>query len=119
MQPNCTDLIGRDIAVLGRFIALYCRGRHSKKQKAVVRGKGKIEQYIAPLSISLCDECTKLLLYAASKRLLCPYNPKPACKDCETHCYGEPHRSRIRTIMRYSGVRMILRGSVTYIKKFF
>lgn len=119
MHENIADQRKRDIAILGKFVALYCQGRHAKKQKAIVIGHGKIERCIAPLSLRLCDECAKLFLYAASKRFICPYHPKPACKDCEAHCYGETHRNKIREIMRYSGMRMILRGKVSYIKKFF
>jgi len=109
--------IEHDIGVLGKFIQIYCDGKHHV-QKSKVTGSGKVAQYVDPLNLTLCDDCKKLLLYAASKRIICPYNPKPACKDCTTHCYAEPNRSKIREVMRYSGMRMILRGSIWYIKKF-
>lgn len=112
------DKIAHDIGVLGKFIAIYCGGKHSDRQKYSVSATGKISQYVDPLNVILCQECKKLLLYAASKRILCPYNPKPACKDCTTHCYAEPYRNTIRQVMRYSGMRMIFRGSISYIKKF-
>ncbi|MEJ5362730.1 MAG: nitrous oxide-stimulated promoter family protein [Spirochaetota bacterium] len=109
--------IEHDIAVLGKFIQIYCNGKHTA-QKSKAKGNGKIAQYIDPLNVVLCDDCKKLLLYAASKRIICPYDPKPACKDCTTHCYAEPNRSKIREVMRYSGMRMIFKGSIWYIKKF-
>ncbi len=118
MHSSCREAIQKDIGVLGTFIAMYCAGKHPARGRSVVRGVGKLSDYINPRGVELCDECAKLFLYAASKRLICPYNPKPACKDCQTHCYGEPHRSKIREIMRYSGMRMILRGSISYIRKF-
>jgi len=109
--------IKNDIWVLGKFIQIYCDGKHYV-QKSKVTGNGKVAQYVDPLNLILCYDCKKLLLYAASKRIICPYNPKPACKDCTTHCYAEPNRSKIREVMRYSGMRMILKGSIGYIKKF-
>lgn len=109
--------IEHDIGILGKFIKIYCDGKHYA-QKSRVTGNGKIARYIDPLDLTLCDDCKKLLLYAASKRMICPYDPKPACKDCTTHCYAEPNRSKIREVMRYSGMRMILKGSISYIKKF-
>ncbi|MGB4268513.1 MAG: nitrous oxide-stimulated promoter family protein [Spirochaetota bacterium] len=110
--------IEHDIGILGKFIQIYCNGKHNVR-KSKVKGYGKIAQYIDPLNVELCDDCKKLLLYAASKRIICPYDPKPACKDCTTHCYAEPNRSKIREVMRYSGMRMIFKGSISYIKKFF
>jgi hypothetical protein len=111
------DAICHDIGVLGKFIKIYCNGKHDAP-KSKVTGTGKLAMYIDPLGVSLCDDCKKLLLYAASKRMICPYDPKPACKDCTTHCYAEPNRSKIRQVMRYSGMRMIFKGSISYIKKF-
>lgn len=119
MPGNYNEGIEKDIILLGKFVSLYCAGKHQEKAKREVQGAGKLVRYINPLGVRMCNDCAKLLLYAASKRLICPYDPKPACKDCETHCYAEPHRSEIRKVMRYSGMRMILWGSVSYIRKFF
>ena len=118
MDVNNQNAIKHDIGVLGKFIDIYCHGKHRTKAKSLVHGHGKVALYVNPLEVRLCDECTKLLLYAASKRMICPYNPKPSCKDCTTHCYAEPKRSTIREVMRYSGIRMIFKGSISYIKKF-
>lgn len=112
------NAIKHDISILGKFITIYCDGKHADKPKSKVMGNGKVAMYVDSLNLTLCDDCRKLLLYAASKRIICPYNPKPACKDCTTHCYAEPNRSKIREVMRYSGMRMILKGSIGYIKKF-
>jgi hypothetical protein len=118
MHNQMTNAISKDVAVLGNFISIYCKGKHRDRITSLVNAPGKLGVHVNSLSLELCDECKALLLYAASKRLICPYDPKPACKDCATHCYAEPHRSRIREVMRYSGMRMILRGSISYIKKF-
>ncbi len=117
-MENNDNAIIHDIGILGKFIHIYCSGKHQGMSKSRVKGNGKVAQYVNSLDIELCDDCKKLLLYAASKRIICPYHPKPACKDCATHCYAEPNRSKIRQVMRYSGMRMIFKGSISYIKKF-
>ncbi len=33
---------------------------------------------------------------------------KPVCTVCPVHCYTRKYREKIKTIMRYSGPRMIL-----------
>lgn len=57
----------------------------------------------------LCPSCTELLVYARKRIDNCPKGSlKPFCSACTIHCY-EPHmRERIRTVMRYSGPRMLL-----------
>ncbi len=117
MDTN-NNAIKHDIGILGKFITIYCEGKHADKPKTEVRGNGKVAMYVDPLNLMVCEDCKKLLLYAASKRIICPYDPKPACKDCTSHCYAEPNRTKIRQVMRYSGMRMIMKGSIAYIKKF-
>jgi hypothetical protein len=54
-------------------------------------------------------ECLELIAYAHKKLDLCRYgNKKPACSKCTTHCYSAEKRKMIKTVMRYSGPRMIL-----------
>ncbi len=55
-----------------------------------------------------CNDCQQLLEYAEKKIDLCPLiKDKPTCANCSIHCYDESRRERIRTVMRYSGPRMI------------
>lgn len=112
------DAIKHDINVLGKFISIYCTGKHYDREKKPFHSSGKIASYMNTLHVIVCDDCKKLLRYAASKRIICPYTPKPACKDCAAHCYAEPNRNKIREIMRYSGIRQILKGGMSNIKKF-
>ena len=53
------------------------------------------------------------------RRLLCPHDPKPACKHCVTQCYSDKHRRSIRRIMKHSGMQLILRGRLDLILKYF
>ena len=80
----------REKQIVGDMIALYCRGNH-KTQKG-----------------SLCADCAQLLAYAKERSDKCPYmENKTFCSSCKTHCYRPDMRERIRTVMRYSGPRMI------------
>lgn len=56
----------------------------------------------------LCPSCKELLSYAHERIDRCPEGAgKPFCSACAIHCY-EPHmREQIRTVMRYSGPRML------------
>ena len=117
--PALDETIGKDIEVLAEFIHIYCQDRHPGAAAFRAESCGAVGRYLAPVEFSYCADCLKLLLHAASKRVICPYDPKPACKKCETHCYGPGYRERIRIVMRYSGMRLIKRGRFGLIKKYF
>ena len=108
----------RDIEVLAEFINIYCGDYHNDREKEEVRAGGEVGQYVNPLKVRLCDDCKKLLLHAASKRIVCPYHPKPACKKCPTHCYAPGYREKIREVMRYSGKRLIKKGRLDLVWKY-
>lgn len=78
-----------ELETLLKMIALYCRGRHGGER--------------------LCASCAKLAAGAAERLARCPHDPKPACRDCRTHCYPPELRAQIRAVMRYAGPRMPLR----------
>ncbi len=46
---------------------------------------------------------------------MCPLDPKPTCKNCKIHCYAPENRAKIREVMRFSGMHMIIRGRVDMI----
>jgi hypothetical protein len=109
---------GKDIAVLGEFISIYCGQKHPFAIKKLVRTCGGIAPYINDLDLQLCASCARLMLYSASMRVLCPYDPKPSCKKCRTHCYRSDYRSRIREVMRFSGMYVIKHGRFGLITKY-
>jgi predicted amidophosphoribosyltransferase len=100
---NCrtTAADERRIAPAARFIAVYCRNHHDR---------GGAE---------LCADCADLLAYVRERLANCPYDPKPKCKSCRTHCYKPQYRERIRAVMRYSGMYFVKRGRIDWLIRYF
>jgi len=68
---------------------IFCRGNHSTRKE-------------------LCEDCSNLLEYSLARIDGCLYEAnKPVCADCPIHCYRKDMREKIRSVMRYSGPRMI------------
>jgi len=93
--------IARDLRILEKFIEVYCRRHHEPP-----RGE-------------LCAECRDLLEYARGKLERCPYDPKPKCKACPTHCYEPARRARVREVMRFSGMHFVKRGRLDWLVRYF
>jgi hypothetical protein len=111
------EAIERDVKVLEEFIVLYCRDHHVRNM-----GTGSVSavQETVPVpSSSLCPDCQALLDYARLRRSECPYDPKPACRSCRTHCYQPSQRARIREVMRYSGIRVAATGGLRRLRGLF
>lgn len=71
------------------MIQMYCKKCH-KTQK------------------NLCQDCSDLHKYAEERLKNCRFGEsKPTCETCTVHCYKPYMREKIRTVMRYSGPRMI------------
>ena len=84
--------------VMSEMIAIYCRGQGHPHRTA--------EQDGAP---ALCPDCRRLLAYARDRIIRCPrMEVKSFCSACPVHCYSRDMREQIRTVMRYSGPRMLL-----------
>lgn len=78
----------REKRIVGDMIALYCKKNHSGK--------------------TLCADCRALLDYAHARTDKCPFmESKTFCSNCRVHCYSPQMRESIRTVMRYSGPRML------------
>ncbi|MGB2981183.1 MAG: hypothetical protein WBC77_08050, partial [Candidatus Zixiibacteriota bacterium] len=65
--------IRKDVKVLVGFIRIFCANNHSENSKSPVRAKGRTGEFLNDVSVELCDDCTKLLLHGAGKRITCPY----------------------------------------------
>ncbi|MCP4709781.1 MAG: nitrous oxide-stimulated promoter family protein [Planctomycetes bacterium] len=87
--------------IITRFIEVYCRKQHGGKHR------------------SLCVSCQDLLDYAMKRLEKCPYDPKPKCKHCQTHCYRGDYRDKIREVMRFSGIHYVKRGRLDWLIKYF
>ncbi|MCU0821366.1 MAG: nitrous oxide-stimulated promoter family protein [Spirochaetes bacterium] len=110
--------IQNDIDLLANFISIFCGCNHRERKKSEIKAPGKLSYYLKNNDDIICDECRRLLLHSASKRLSCPYDPKPRCKKCETHCYGTGYREKIREVMRFSGKYLIKHGKIGLILKY-
>ena len=83
----------REKQTIRTMIGIYCRGNHRPAEE-------------------LCGDCRELLGYAEQRLARCPHAEKPACKDCDIHCYAPEKRQAIQAVMRYAGPRMLLRDPV-------
>ncbi|MBQ8503310.1 MAG: nitrous oxide-stimulated promoter family protein [Clostridia bacterium] len=80
--------------IVGEMIALYCKKNHKSGKE-------------------LCQECQALKAYAEQRSDKCPFmETKTFCSNCKVHCYKPQMREQIRTVMRFSGPRMIFHHPV-------
>ncbi len=101
----------KDVKVLTDFIAIFCREHHQAEARDTFPIKdARLRSVLGDKDLLLCHDCSRLLNHGIAKLLLCPYDPKPACRKCETHCYAPGYRERIREVMRFSGTYMIKHG---------
>jgi len=118
MNDKQERAVKKDISTLASFFQIYCSGVHGSKDKEKVEGRGILKKYFER-QLLLCVECQRHFYYAAVKRILCPYFPKPACKKCPAICYSDGHRQFMRKMMRFSGKYLITRGRIDLIFKYF
>jgi len=104
----------KDIRLIGKFVEVYCHGRHGTAEKnlfSLPAGLGERR---------LCPECSGFLLYAVTRRIKCPLeSEKPTCKHCRVHCYNKTNLAKVKEIMAYSGRKLIMRGRLDYIWHYF
>lgn len=78
----------REKETVSLMIRIYCRKNHGGK--------------------ALCPDCAALDAYARMRSDKCPFmETKTFCSNCKVHCYQPEMREKIRTVMRFSGPRMI------------
>jgi hypothetical protein len=101
----------KDIEVLSNFVSIFCREKHPLETKDTFCIKDeRLRRALGSQELLLCLDCRKLLNHGIAKMLLCPYDPKPMCKKCQTHCYAPGYRERIREVMKFSGLYLIKHG---------
>lgn len=82
------------------MIRLYCKKKEKNKE--------------------LCPACKELLEYATTRLDKCPFRDKKGvCKNCNIHCYKPEMRERIKTVMRFSGPRLIFHYPIIAIRHLF
>ena len=103
----------KDIRVLSEFVSIFCREKHRLENKDTFLVKDdRLRRTLDSKDLRLCEDCRKLLNHGIAKLLLCPYNPKPMCKKCETHCYAPGYREKVQEVMKFSGMYLIKHGRV-------
>lgn len=112
-KPNTPELLRKDLRTLALFVRIYCTAKHTGQGPVAYRGFDLKD--ISGKELQLCPGCSKLLHHALVKRVACPRDPKPQCKHCPTHCYSPVYRKQIREVMRFSGMRLLLRGRLDYL----
>lgn len=86
--------------IVAEMISLYCRKNH--------RATTISHNTTAEKKQQLCSECQSLLAYAEKRSNHCPFmEEKTFCSNCKVHCYREDMREKIRTVMRFSGPRIL------------
>ncbi len=106
-----TDKRLKDLRILGNFIAIYCQENHKTKEHTAFAFKDeKLNSALSGPKLMLCQDCGRLLNHGMAKLMMCPYNPKPMCKKCPTHCYAPGYRQRMQEVMRFSGMYLIKHG---------
>ena len=110
----------KEIRILRDFISVFCQEKHPGRNKGVFSIKdARLRQSIGNRELQLCQDCQKLLHHGIAKLLMCPYDPKPTCKKCQTHCYAPGYRDKIRQVMKFSGMYLIKHGRVNLIMHYF
>jgi len=107
-----------DIRTLMKFVGIYCRENHPE-EKAPFSFKLFDIKEMEKKEIPLCQDCIRLLTYGLTMRLKCPHDPKPMCKKCETQCYDGDYKSKIREVMKFSGMYVVKRGRVDLLYHYF
>ncbi len=110
----------KDLKVLGSFVSIFCRENHKTIERSLFPIKdGRLKQAIGSEGLILCQDCQKLFSHGMAKLLQCPYEPKPMCKKCRTHCYAPGYRERMREVMRFSGLYLIKHGRLDLVLHYF
>ncbi|KLV06839.1 nitrous oxide-stimulated promoter family protein [Photobacterium ganghwense] len=95
-SPVLLGSLDTELKTIQAMVKIYCRDHHGP---------------------TLCDSCRDFLHYAHTRLDRCPYGEnKPTCRICPIHCYKADYKALSRTIMRYSGPRMLLRHPILAIR---
>jgi hypothetical protein len=108
----------KDLRVLVSFTAVYCQHHHDSAMSGVDVGS-EMSQPLVAGKYQICPDCREFLAYAVARRIQCPLDPKPVCKQCEVHCYKPVYRQRVKDIMRFSGKHLLLRGRLDLLWHYF
>lgn len=101
----------KELKVLAGFVDIYCRENHGDRARSEFPVRDdRLNRIWKKGTPVLCEECRRLLDHGIAKLMLCPYDPKPMCKKCPTHCYAPGYRQRMREVMKFSGQYLVKHG---------
>ena len=87
--------INREKKTINKMVHVYCKSKHGSENN------------------QLCEDCTEFLEYAYKRLDNCPFHEeKPTCGKCLVHCYQPAMKQKAKTIMRYSGPRLIYKNPI-------
>jgi len=87
---NSHPRIQREEQTLRAMFRVYCRSVHHQKR-------------------DLCPDCLELENYALARLEHCPFQErKTTCAKCPVHCYRADMRTRVKTVMRSAGPKMLI-----------
>jgi hypothetical protein len=90
--------LARELTTIRAMALIHCREVHGSAE-------------------GLCADCQSLLDYATRRLDRCVFgDDKPTCANCKVHCYNAANREKVRTMMRYSGPKMLHRHPVLAIR---
>jgi hypothetical protein len=113
-METLTKLQKKDIKLIGKFVEVYCDGKHGAVERSSFRLPAGLGERC------LCPDCSVFMQYAVTKRIKCPLEAeKPSCKHCRVHCYNKANLAKVKEIMEYSGKKLMLRGRLDYIWHYF
>ncbi len=91
--------IQREKKIIKLMISIYCRKKHNSKKN------------------ELCNECSELLEYAHKRLDFCKFGDnKTTCGKCTIHCYKKDMREKIKDVMKFSGIRLIIYNPLELIR---
>lgn len=93
------------------FRIIYLGNRRINREKQTVEAMINLYCHkVHETGTGLCDDCSEVLHYSIKRTDNCVFGvDKPPCEKCQVHCYNKDMREKIKTVMRYSGPRMIWR----------
>ena len=123
-MPKLSDRLDskkeKDLRVLADFVSIFCRENHPDGEKSLfIVMDERLHHSLGGGDMVLCPDCRKLLNHGIAKRLQCPYDPKPMCKKCRTHCYAPGYRERMREVMKFSGLYLVKHGRLDLMFHYF
>ena len=91
--------IEREKKTIKLMIEIYCNKKHGYK-------KGQ-----------LCEECEELLEYAHKRLSFCKFGEnKSTCSRCPIHCYKKDMKIRVKEVMKFSGIRLLIYNPLELIR---